>query len=151
MWVHNLSPFLVQFSEGMGIRWYGLAYLTGFLLGGLFVHFMAKRGAATIKSEDIMDFVTYVIFGCMIGGRIGYGLFYSPDLLTGFDGSFPYWDLLRVWEGGMASHGGILGILLAAMLFAKKKRPRLATSRRYDCRWRLNWYFFGPARQFHEW
>lgn len=121
MWVHNLSPFLLQFGDSFGIRWYGLAYLTGFLLGGVFVHFMARRGAATIKSDDIMDFVTHVIFGCMIGGRVGYALFYSPDLLTTFGGPFPYWDLLRVWEGGMASHGGILGILLACVVFAKKK------------------------------
>ena len=121
MWVHNLSPFLIQFGDSFGIRWYGLAYLTGFLLGGVFVHFMARRGAATIKRDDIMDFVTYVIFGCMIGGRLGYALFYSPDLLTTFGGGFPYWDLLRVWEGGMASHGGIAGILIACVIFARRK------------------------------
>ncbi|MES2965130.1 MAG: prolipoprotein diacylglyceryl transferase [Bdellovibrionota bacterium] len=125
-WVHNLDPFLVQFSGNMGIRWYGLAYLAGFVIAALLMIFMAKRGRRTIHAEQVTDFITYLVLGTMIGGRVGYALFYSPELLTDFSSSFPFWSLLKVWEGGMASHGGIAGVFIAAVLFA----------RRHDLDWR---------------
>jgi phosphatidylglycerol:prolipoprotein diacylglycerol transferase len=121
MWVHNLDPFLIQLTDTFGIRWYGLAYLTGFVLGGAFVVWMAKRGRRMVPAEQAVDLVTYIVFGTMIGGRLGYAVFYSPDLLTSFGGSFPFWGVLRVWEGGMASHGGIIGVFLAAILFARTR------------------------------
>jgi phosphatidylglycerol:prolipoprotein diacylglycerol transferase len=66
----------------------------------------------------VSDFITFVVLGTMIGGRLGYAIFYSPDLLTDFSGHFPYWGVLRLWEGGMASHGGIAGIVAACAIFA---------------------------------
>lgn len=127
-WVHNLSPFLVQFSPNFGIRWYGLAYLTGFIVGAMMIIFVARRGRRTIDPDIVTDFITYIVFGTMIGGRVGYALFYSPDLLTDFSTSriagfnVPVWGVLRVWEGGMASHGGILGIVIASVLFARRHK-----------------------------
>lgn len=119
-WVHNLDPFLIQFSSTMGVRWYGLAYLAGFVVAALLMIFMAKRGRRTIHPDMVTDFITYIVLGTMIGGRVGYALFYSPDLLTDFSSSFPFWGLLKVWEGGMASHGGIAGVFLAAVFFARR-------------------------------
>lgn len=121
-WVHNLDPFLIQFSENFGIRWYGMAYLTGFVVGALLMIFLARRGRGTLKAEMVTDYITYVVLGTMIGGRLGYALFYSQDLLTDFSSKFPYWGVLRVWEGGMASHGGIIGVIVAAALFAKRHK-----------------------------
>lgn len=121
-WVHNLNPFLIQFSPTFGIRWYGLAYLTGFIVGAMMMIFIAKRGRRTIRPEMVTDYITYVVLGVMIGGRLGYALFYSPDLLTDFSSRFPYWGVLRVWEGGMASHGGMIGVLVAAILFARRHK-----------------------------
>lgn len=121
-WVHNLDPFLIQFSDSIGIRWYGMAYLAGFILGGMLMIFIAKRGRRTISPEMITDYITYLVLGTMIGGRLGYALFYGPDLLTDFSTRFPFWGVLRVWEGGMASHGGIIGIILAAWLFARRHK-----------------------------
>jgi phosphatidylglycerol:prolipoprotein diacylglycerol transferase len=121
-WVHNLDPFLVQFGANFGIRWYGLAYLTGFVVGALLMMFIAIRGRRTLSPELITDYITYVVLGTMIGGRVGYAVFYSPDLLTDFSGRFPFWGVLRVWEGGMASHGGMIGILLAAIIFARRHK-----------------------------
>src|ERR1035437_3608400 len=112
VWVHNLNPFLIRFTETVGVRWYGLAYLSGFVTGAMIITFIAKRGRSTLNPELITDFITYVVLGTMIGGRLGYALFYGPDLLTDFSSRFPYWGVLRVWEGGMASHGGIAGILV---------------------------------------
>ena len=122
IWVHNLNPFLIQFSSTFGVRWYGLAYLTGFIVGAMMMIFIAKRGRRTIAPEMVTDFITYVVLGVMIGGRLGYAIFYSPDLLTDFSASFPFWGVLRVWEGGMASHGGIIGTLVAALIFAKRHK-----------------------------
>lgn len=117
IWVHQLSPFLIEFSEGVGIRWYGLAYIMGFVAAYLSVYWMAKNGRTYLKPIDVSDFIVYMALGTMIGGRIGYVLFYSPDLL-GFYDKFPYWKLLAVHEGGMASHGGMIGIVTAAVWFA---------------------------------
>jgi len=122
IWVHNLNPFLIQFTSTFGIRWYGLAYLTGFVVGAMMMIFIAKRGRRTISPEMVTDYITYVVLGVMIGGRLGYAIFYSPDLLTDFSSSFPFWGVLRVWEGGMASHGGMIGVLVAALLFARRHK-----------------------------
>lgn len=122
VWVHNLDPFLIQFSSTFGIRWYGLAYLTGFVVGAMLMIFLAKRGRRAIRADMVTDYITYVVLGTMIGGRLGYALFYSPDLLTDFSSSFPFWGVLRVWEGGMASHGGIIGVFVAGLLFAKRHK-----------------------------
>ena len=119
-WVHDLDPFLVQFGESFGIRWYGLAYLTGFFAGAWLMTFIAKRGRGTLRPDLITDFITYVVIGTMVGGRLGYALFYAPDLLTDFSMQFPFWGVLRVWEGGMASHGGMVGVILAAVVFARR-------------------------------
>lgn len=122
IWVHNLNPFLIQFSPSFGIRWYGLAYLTAFVVGAMFMMFIAKRGRRTISPQMVTDYITYVVLGVMIGGRLGYAIFYSPDLLTDFSAKFPFWGVLKVWEGGMASHGGIIGVLIAALLFARRHK-----------------------------
>lgn len=121
-YVHNISPFAIQFTETFGIRWYGLSYLAGFLIAYLFVDFLAKKEAILLTRDKAADLITYAAIGTLAGGRLGYCLFYAPELLTSFSGSFPYWGVLEVHKGGMASHGGILGVMLACYLFAVKNR-----------------------------
>lgn len=128
-WVHDLKPFVIRFSDTIGIRWYGLAYLSGFVIGALMMVFIAKRGRGTLRPGLVTDFMTYVVLGTMIGGRLGYAIFYGPELLTDFSAQFPYWGLFRVWQGGMASHGGILGVAIASAIFA--------------WRYKLNWLHLG--------
>lgn len=126
--MHQLDPFLIQFTEHIGIRWYGLAYLAGFFLGYLAMLMIARRGlvaadgSRSLPEEKLGDFLLAVVLGTMIGGRLGYTIFYSTDLLTDFSSTFPFWGALRVWEGGMASHGGMLGIILAAVWFARRNK-----------------------------
>ena len=117
-WVHNLDPFLVQFSGQVGIRWYGLAYVTGFVFCFLFMKWFSEKKISPITVEQASDFLTSLILGVLIGGRLGYALFYSPDLFLDFRSSVPYWGLLAVWEGGMASHGGFIGVLVACLYFS---------------------------------
>lgn len=125
VWVHNLDPFLIKFSGNFGIRWYSLAYLTGFACAFLLMSWMSKKKRAHLTLDEASDFLTYLIVGVLLGGRLGYVIFYSPDLLTDFRSGFPFWGALAVWEGGMASHGGFIGVILACILFAwrHKKDP----------------------------
>jgi phosphatidylglycerol:prolipoprotein diacylglycerol transferase len=118
-YVHNLNPFLIQFSETFGIRWYGMAYLAGFVAGYFTILRMARRGGTLIREEAIADFITFCAIGVLAGGRLGYCLFYAPELFTNFDGRFPYWGLLRVNEGGMASHGGMIGVMLVCWIYGR--------------------------------
>lgn len=117
-WVHNLDPFLIHFSGNIGIRWYGLAYVTGFICAFLFMKWFSERKISPLTVEQASDFLTALILGVLIGGRLGYAFFYSPQLLTDFRSEVPFWGVLAVWEGGMASHGGFIGVWLACAYFA---------------------------------
>jgi len=121
-WIHNLDPFAFQITDTFGIRWYGLAYLSGFVTGYYALLKMTQAGRTQFKVEQIADFVTYVAIGVLAGGRLGYCLFYAPELLTSFDGQFPYWGVLKVNEGGMASHGGILGVMAICYIYGRMKK-----------------------------
>jgi phosphatidylglycerol:prolipoprotein diacylglycerol transferase len=119
-YVHNIDPFAIHFWGEVGIRWYGLAYLAGFILGLTYVIKMSKRGAGiALGREQLTDFTTWMAIGTLAGGRVGYAIFYSPDLLTDFSSDFPFWGVFAVHKGGMASHGGITGVMIATVLYAR--------------------------------
>lgn len=123
--IHDLSPFAFRIYENFGIRWYGLAYLAGFILGYFLIRWLVSRQRVEMSGEMISDFVTYVAVGTLVGGRLGYCLFYSPDLFTKFKDTFPYWGVLAVNEGGMASHGGMIGIIVGCWLYSRKNNINL--------------------------
>jgi phosphatidylglycerol---prolipoprotein diacylglyceryl transferase len=103
------------------VRWYGLSYVAGLLIAWLILRWFAKSGRSLMPLQAVGDLVFYAIIGVMVGGRVGYALFYQPALLYTFTGSFPFWDLLAINKGGMASHGGMLGVLIAVWLFARRQ------------------------------
>lgn len=117
-WTHDLSPFLVRFTESVGIRWYGLAYVLGFLIAWAWLAALARRRLILLKPEDIPDVILAQVIGVMVGGRLGYILLYDQSLL-GFQSSFPWWKAINITTGGMASHGGIAGIILASLWCAR--------------------------------
>ena len=122
-WVHDWDPVLIRFSDQMSLRWYGLAYVLGFFLGYLLLKRLAARGLWCVPVEKVGDFVTYAaIFGVLLGGRLGYFFFYYLRE-TGWEGfvSDPLF-VFKVWEGGMSSHGGLLGVLLFAYFYGKKNK-----------------------------
>ncbi len=121
-WVHNLDPFLIQFSGNLGIRWYGLAYVTGFICAFFFMKWFSEKKISPLTVDQASDFLTSLILGVLIGGRLGYAVFYSPELLTDFRSTVPFWGVLAVWEGGMASHGGFLGVWIACIYFSYKHK-----------------------------
>lgn len=120
--VHDLSPFMFKITETFGPRWYGFSYLLGFILAYILISWLSQRQQAGLTREQVSDFVTYCAFGTMIGGRLGYCVFYDPELFWSFSWNFPFWKILAVHEGGMASHGGIIGIVAACWLYGRKHR-----------------------------
>lgn len=113
-WLHDLDPFAIGF-----VRWYGLSYLVGFVLGYVLIRRVTRVGVSTLKPERVGDFVVCIAVGVIVGGRLGYCLLYQPDLFITWDSkSFPWWGVFMLNRGGMASHGGILGTLVATLYYA---------------------------------
>ncbi len=121
LYIHTLDPFAIQLTESFGIRWYGLAYLTGFLATYYLIQWFSKKGLSSLTNELAGDFVFAAAIGTIIGGRLGYCLLYSPDLFLSFTNTPPFWGVFAINQGGMASHGGILGIFITCILFGRKR------------------------------
>ena len=129
--VHTLDPFAIEISSGFGIRWYGISYAAGFFLGWLLLRELARRERIGLTMLQVSDLMTYLIMGVVIGGRVGHVIFYEPHLLITFHSSLPWWGLLDIHKGGMSSHGGIIGSMIASVLFAR--RVRLPILHLFDC------------------
>lgn len=108
----------VAFSIGpIDIRWYALAYLTGFLVGWQYCIWLIKNVIPTknLKPEHFDDLLLWIMLGVILGGRTGYVLFYQFDFYIHNPA-----NILKIWQGGMSFHGGFLGVLVASALFARK-------------------------------
>jgi phosphatidylglycerol:prolipoprotein diacylglycerol transferase len=118
-WHHSFSPFVpfLRFSENIGVRWYGLAYVLGFVGGAWLIQRAAKAGRSQLAADKTWDLIVVLVAGVMIGGRFGSFVFYHPEDLIHDPLSF-----FRVWEGGMASHGGFIGLAVAIGWYARSQR-----------------------------
>lgn len=116
-WVHDLDPFLVQFTENFGIRYYGLAYLLGFFAAVWLLHRYARAGRSQLPANKVADLMVALVIGTLVGGRLGHFIFYQPQMLL-----HDPLSIVRVWEGGMASHGAFIGITLAVAWFARSEK-----------------------------
>jgi phosphatidylglycerol:prolipoprotein diacylglycerol transferase len=116
-YMHKLDPFIFRVTETFGPRWYGLAYVAAFLCGYWLLLRLSRRGYADLPQQQVGDFITWAaLFGVMLGGRLGYVLFYKPQMLRD-----PL-SILRVWEGGMSAHGGMIGLVLFTLYYARRHR-----------------------------
>ncbi len=115
MWTYpEIDP--VAFSIGpLTVHWYGLMYLLAFVTAWFIGVQSAKRAWSPLKVKQVEDLVFYAALGVVIGGRLGYVFFYNFDAFL----DDPLW-LFRVWEGGMAFHGGLLGVVIALAIYSKK-------------------------------
>ena len=111
MFINNFDPVALQIFS-FEIRWYSLAYITGIIIGWILCKriFIKK----TNINEKFDDYITYLIIGIIIGGRLGYIVFYN----------FNYYisnilDIFKIWEGGMSFHGGLIGVIIATTIFSK--------------------------------
>lgn len=118
----DADPNIISLSgipiiSGIVLRWYGLLFMTGFLLGS---HFLKKLFVAEgHKAEDTDTITFYIMVGTIIGARLGHCLFYQPDFYL----SNPI-EILKIWRGGLASHGGAIGILIAIWLYSRTKKDQ---------------------------
>jgi phosphatidylglycerol:prolipoprotein diacylglycerol transferase len=128
VWFHNLDPFVFRTGD-FGPRWYGLSYVLAGLIGYWLYRRLALRGYTDLPAEKVADFITWVgLFGVLLGGRIGWILLYGV-FQEHAPGDRTWW--LRVWEGGMASHGGILGIVIVTFIHSR--------------RWKVSWTSIGDS------
>lgn len=110
----NISPII--FSIGpVAVRWYSMAYLLGIVIGWVLINRNVKKNHLGLSKENIEDFVFYLTLGIVVGGRLGYVLFYGGN---------SFWQnplqVFEVWKGGMSFHGGVLGVIAATWYFSKK-------------------------------
>ncbi len=114
-WTHNLDPIIYQFTETLAIRWYGLAYVLGFMIGAWLLHIYYKKGLSSLDSNQQSDLFLAIIAGVIIGGRLGYFIFYSHQAFLENPLIF-----FKFTDGGMASHGGFMGVILAGWIMSKR-------------------------------
>lgn len=129
----NISPVLVEIPLGfitLTIHWYAVAYIAGIVAGFWLIGRTLRKpdlwpgGNAPMDRTDLDDLVTWLIIGIILGGRLGYVLFYEPGHFIENPG-----DIIKVWQGGMAFHGGFLGVVVAAYLFCRRRNlpvPQIA-------------------------
>jgi phosphatidylglycerol---prolipoprotein diacylglyceryl transferase len=123
----EISPFVFQIG-GFGLRWYALAYIAGIVLGWRILLSLAKDpvtwgapadGPSPISRDDVDDLMFYATLGILLGGRLGFVLFYQPQMLAD-----PL-QVLKIWEGGMSFHGGFLGVCVAVIATALSRKISL--------------------------
>ena len=119
MFTHNLNPVLIDFGL-FAIRWYSLAYIFGILigwwLGKKIINHILKNINLNFNSKEFDDLITYIIISIIVGGRLGYVIFYN----LGYYISNPF-NIIKVWEGGMSFHGALIGVIIGTYLFSVKK------------------------------
>jgi phosphatidylglycerol---prolipoprotein diacylglyceryl transferase len=117
-YVHDLSPFVLRFSQNFGVRWYGLAYVAAFFIGILIIRRLSQLGYCDIPAHKVSDFIIGgAIFGVLLGGRLGYMLFY--DLQNFLQNPLIFF---RVMDGGMSAHGGIIGLTLYSLWYSLRQK-----------------------------
>lgn len=122
-YVHDLNPVIFRVNDAIALRWYGLAYLAAFIVGAWLLNVLSKRRLWVLPPGSAGDFIAAAaIFGVFLGGRLGYMLYYHPQAQGwGWVLDDPL-VILRVWEGGMASHGGVLGLVIFTWFYARRKK-----------------------------
>jgi len=119
MIINNINPVLFKIGF-LQIRYYGLIYALGFVLAYFFLRYQIKKGRLTLDNKQLDDLLFYLLIGVVMGSRLFYAIFYSPYLMfTDFLGLF------RIWEGGLAFHGGLIGAVIAVYLFSKKYKIKI--------------------------
>jgi phosphatidylglycerol:prolipoprotein diacylglycerol transferase len=138
----NIDPVLLAIGPFV-IRWYALAYIAGLLLGWWYMVFLAQKAAGKITRLHIDDFLVWATLGVILGGRLGYVLFYDADYYF----SHPM-AILAVWRGGMSFHGGLLGVAIAMVLYCRaRKLPLLGFADLVACAAPIG-LFFGRLANF---
>ena len=122
MIVHNFDPVLIDLGW-FQIRWYSIAYIAGIGFGWMYAIKIIKQSANNnynfipVKQLDFNDLIIYLVLGIVIGGRLGYAFFYNINYY-----SQNFFEILKIWQGGMSFHGGLLGVIVTTFVFSKVKK-----------------------------
>jgi len=116
MFYHNINPVLLEIGP-FQIRYYGLFYALGFVIAYFLISYLAKKNQLGITKDDVADYLVYEIIGIVAGARLIYVVFYNPLFYI----QNPL-EIFAVWHGGLSFHGGLLGAIIVAYLFCKKKK-----------------------------
>jgi phosphatidylglycerol---prolipoprotein diacylglyceryl transferase len=111
----NIDPVLIEIGP-FALRWYALAYIAGLILAWWYVRHLAKAPPQVASANDVDDFLVWATIGVVLGGRVGYIVFYNFDFYV----ENPL-RALEIWRGGMSFHGGMLGVIVAILLFCRKR------------------------------
>jgi phosphatidylglycerol:prolipoprotein diacylglycerol transferase len=112
----NIDPVIVSFGP-VAIRWYALAYVLGLVIGWRYIRHLAKGTVPGLDARAADDFLVWCTLGVILGGRLGYVIFYQPSYFIENPGQIPV-----IWQGGMSFHGGMLGVIGALFLFARQRK-----------------------------
>ncbi|MBP6020851.1 MAG: prolipoprotein diacylglyceryl transferase [Burkholderiaceae bacterium] len=115
----EINPIALQIGP-IAVHWYGLMYLIGFALVWVLGRWRIKHGKTDLSSQDLEDIIFYSVLGVIAGGRLGYVLFYKPAYYL----AHPL-EIFYLWEGGMAFHGGLVGVIVVLLLYARKRQKTL--------------------------
>ena len=118
--VNNLNPILIDLGI-IKIHWYSLAYIFGILIGWWYGRFLIKKKVRFIDQQNYIknfdDLISYIIIGVIVGGRLGYVIFYNSSYFI----EQPI-EILKLWEGGMSFHGGLIGVIISTYIFSNLKK-----------------------------
>jgi len=117
--VDNLSPVLIRLGP-LQVRWYGMMYALSFFIGFYLLCYLAPKRGVPLSRDGIADLVLYLVAGVLLGGRLGYVLFYNLPYYV----SHPA-KIIAVWDGGMSFHGGLIGVTIATLIFSRKTHIRI--------------------------
>lgn len=112
----NVDPQIFQIGP-LAVRWYGVLFALSFIAGFQIMHWIYKKEHK--PENDLNDLIWYMILGTVIGARLGHCMFYNPNFYL----TYPI-EIIKVWQGGLASHGAAIGILIALFLYSKKKKDQ---------------------------
>jgi len=140
MFIHNFDPVLIDLGF-FQIRWYSAAYIVGILIGWIYANKIIKLtennqyNLNQITTRLFDDLIIYLVIGIILGGRLGYVIFYNLDYY-----SQNLLEIFKLWQGGMSFHGGLLGTIISIIIFSKKKTGQFFQIFRYYFLCSSRWY-----------
>ena len=120
----QIDPVMFQIGP-VKIRWYGMAYLTGFVLAYLALGRLVRKKVLRISKEDLSDLVGWLALGVVAGGRTGWWIFYHHNMAVENE---RWWEPIAIWKGGMSFHGGLAGVLIVLWIWCKHQRAPCSMS-----------------------
>ena len=146
MFTHNLNPILFDLGF-FSVKWYSLAYIVGIVFGwsyGKNIIFKKFQNQSPEILKNFDDLITYLIIAIVIGGRLGYVIFYNFDYYF-----FNPIEIFKIWQGGMSFHGALIGIIFVTYYFSKKKKFKSTFFFRYYSMCCSSWNFTRSYSKFH--